>query len=631
MAGRIVIVCLTLLIIAKSNQVYAAAPTVLDSARSVMELAVTDIFECALWIGSHLPQDSCFDPATAKDRAPFRCPSSQQSSYRFFEEALNLCVTANREDLARRIDFSLLPVRDTADIYFDLVGVACRAGERQRAVALLDTAIHYCEQNDFCISRSYYQIFEEKLDMYGFLLSSERQTELLNRYAASVDTTEMTRIWSPCGFVARHLFRLGEFKQAESYAVKAAQYWMPSGLYELTEFYRQYRAHGDSLAAKRILDMALSLVGYVPGGRGYLEEEFLIEALRENGRIDESDHLFDDLDAYQLATLDTLWLDNISTANFERYVRFHKLERGKFVLDSLSVGIADGSIDLRKSIEVIRGYCELKLYSGAERLLQSLGRTPIVNKCALAAILWTQDDPFYFQQSRFLQYITDTTTRDRAWLTMINPDEGNYGLELSAKRCRNIVDDEIRLEAITRLAPDLWMGTNSIDLEAEANELCWKIDDQWKAHSWLIAIFNGSDRYYERAKARFYLQKREEFLTRPRSESDFKVFPEYFLGLAEDYASCGLLDDAKRLIASHVLPECDNDRFRARIAMAFGNMGLISQALGVAAEIVDPYDRGLAVANIACLAPGTSVETDHEITGYLHEIILSTERDLKSK
>ncbi|MGB5106818.1 MAG: hypothetical protein WBP29_00280 [Candidatus Zixiibacteriota bacterium] len=628
MAGRFAIIFIAFLTFINSSKTWATEAEASDSMRSSAE---TDIFECVLWIGSQFPPDTCFDQLTGRNKAPFRCPSPPESSFRYFEEVLNLCLDANREDLARRVDFRLLPTRDTSEIYVDLVGAACRAGDRARATALLDTAMQYCESNGFCRTQYCTTHFDDMLDTYGFLFTSERQLDLLSRYAACVDTTEAKGMWFPYGFLAHHYFRLGELTKAESYAARAAHHWLPSGLYELTAFYRQYRANGDSIAAKRILDMALSLVDYVPGGHGYLEEEFLIEALRENGRTDESDRLFDDLEARELATLDTLWHIGISTANFEKYVRFQKLERGEFVLDSLSAGIADGSIDLQKSIEVVRGYCSLKLYSGAERLLQSLARTPIASKCALAAIQWSNDDPSYFQQSRFIQYIADIPTRDAAWLSMINPDEGDYGLQLAAERCRNIVNDEIRLEAITKLAPDLWMGTHSIDLEAEANELCWRLGDQWRVHSWLIAMFKGSDSYYEMAKARFYLTKREEFLSEPQNGKEFEVFPEYLLGLAEDYASCGLLDDAKRLIADRVLPQCDDDGLRARIAMAYGNMGLISQALGVAAEIIDPYDRGIAVANVACLTRNTSVKTDHEIAGYLHQIILLTERDFKSK
>lgn len=592
-------------------------------------LAETDLFECVLWIGSQFPPDTCYDPATGETKAPFLCPPPPNTSFRFLGEVFTLCRDGNREDLARRIDFRLFPSFDSTEVYLDLVGMASRAGDRARATALLDTAIQMCERGGFCRPQYFTTDFEVMLDMYGFLLTSERQLDLLNRFAECVDTTEANALWYPLGFLARHYFRSGEFKLAESYAINAARSSVLDGLPELTALYNYYQSIADSANAERMLYIVYSLVGVAHGDYDGSLAEFLIPALRENGWAEEADRLFFDREARELATFDPPLDFNISTANFGRYVRFHKLERGKFVLDSLSAGIADGSIEIEKSIEVVRGYCSLKLYSGAERLLQNLGRTTIASKCALAAVSWISGDPYFFQTERFVQYIADIPTRDSAWLSTINSGEGDYGFQLAAKRCRNIVSDEIRLAAITKLAPDIWMGTYDIDIEAEANELCTKVGNLSLAYEWYIRMYKGSSRYYEMAKARFYLTKREEFLRVNQNAQNFTSLPEDYLVLAEDYASCGLVDEAKRLIADSVLPEVKSDMFRERIALAYGNMGAINLALKTTAEMVDPYDRGQALANVACLARSTSVKSDRECTAYLHAIIRSTENSLK--
>ena len=324
--------------IALSKHDRVSSTTYLDSIVPLAlrrALAESDIFECVLWIGSQFPLDSCYDPATGITRRDSDCPKARGTSDLLLWNVFRNCLDANREDLARRIDFRLFPTIDTADIYSSLVGAACRAGDRARAMALLDTAIQFIEGKGLCWSRNYGSALEEVFDNYAFLLARDRQVDLLNRYAACVDTTKAKRLWNPFGFVSRQLLQLGELQEAGSCGIKAAQHWMLGGLPELEALYSQYRSTGDSTYARRILDTILSLVEYVPGGGGYLDEEFLIQALRENGRIDEADRLFFDREARELATFDPPLDFNISTANFGRYVRFHKLERGKFVLDSL--------------------------------------------------------------------------------------------------------------------------------------------------------------------------------------------------------------------------------------------------------------------------------------------------------
>ena len=172
------------------------------------------------------------------------------------------------------------------------------------------------------------------------------------------------------------------------------------------------------------------------------------------------------------------------------------------------------------------------------------------------------------------------------------------------------MSDEIRLAAITKLAPDIWMGAYDTDIEAEANELCTKVGNRRLAYEWYIRMFKGSSSYYEMAKARFYLTKREEFLRVNQNAQGFRVFSEYYLDLAEDYASCSLIDKAKELIAEYVLPQADDDMLRVRIVTAYGNFGAIHLALKTVANMVDPYDRGQALANVACLAKSTSVKSD---------------------
>jgi|GEM_PF-4484366 len=592
-------------------------------------LAESDIFECVFWIGSQFPPDTCYDPLTGETKGPFRCPPPPNSSFRYFEEVFSLCRDGNREDLARRIDFAFFPSLDTAVVYSDLVGMACRAGDHARAATLLDTVIQFIEGTGLCRSRYFVPELERVFDKYAFLLAQDRQVDLLNRYAICVDTIEANALWYPFGFLARHYFRLSEFLKAESCAVKAAQHWMPNGLHELAAFYSQYRSIGDSIAAERILNTALSLMGYVPGGSDYMDEEFLIHALSENGRVDEANQLFDNFEQFQLSSLAKQTQYMGLPPLVEHYVHFNKRERGEFVLDSLGEGVTDQTNDYDLAVAVIRGYCTMKLYANAERFLRRLGRTPIASKCALAAIQWIHDDPYYFQPSMFIQFIADTPTRDSAWLSMIKPDEGDYGFQLAAERCRNIVSDEIRLAAITKLAPDIWMGTHDVDIEAEANELCTKVGNLNLAYEWYIRMFKGSNRYYEMAKARFYLTKREEFLRVNQNAQGFTVFSEYYLDLAEDYASCSLFDKAKELIAEYVLPQADDDMLRARIVTAYGNIGATDLALKIVAEMDDPYDRGQALANVACLARSTSVNLDRECRGYLHTIIQTTVNDLK--